>query len=175
MRNVGYDDEGNMNDCVVVYDYFKLMDRNHLDGLREYEALGYQISKLTDFTKEFDFPCLAFVQLNRQNEVSQSDRLIWLCNSFSKFEKKTDLEVGDDGGGGNRKLTITETRFGGGLDDGDYICMNFERNINKITELDASSEIRKALQDTNSGFATDGDNTSVPFDETVTTNDDETL
>lgn len=144
VKIVGFDDEGRTNDCVVVYDYFKLMDKAHLDNLKEYEAMGYQISKLTDFCKEFDFPCLAFVQLNRQNEVSQSDRLVWLCNSFSKFEKKDETEIADDGNsGGNRKLTITETRFGGGIDDGDYICMNFERNINKITEVGLRSTLQR--------------------------------
>ena len=143
VKTVGYDDDGNVNDCVIVYDYFKLMNQNQLGNLKEYEAMGYQISKLTDFAKEFDFPCLAFVQLNRQHEVSQSDRLIWLCNSFSKFELKEDTEVADDGGvaGGNRKLTVCETRFGGGLDDHDYICLNFERSINKITEIGARSRL----------------------------------
>jgi hypothetical protein len=80
--------------------------------------------------------------LNRQHEVSQSDRLIWLCNSFSKFETKEDTELADDGPeGGNRKLTVCETRYGGGLDDGDYICLNFERSINKITEIGARSAV----------------------------------
>ena len=142
VKTVGFDDNGNANDCIVVYDYFKLMDQAHLNNLREYEAMGYQISKLTDFCKEFDFPCLAFVQLNRQNEVSQSDRLIWLCNSFTKFELKTDIERADDQEtGGNRKLTVCETRFGGGVSDGDYICMNFERTINKLTEIGLRSEL----------------------------------
>jgi replicative DNA helicase len=147
VRCVGYDDSGNTNPCVVVYDYFKLMDKAQLENLREYEAMGYQISKLTDFAKEYGFPCLAFVQLNRQHEVSQSDRLIWICHSFSKFAKKEDAERADDGeDGGNRKLEICETRFGGGLEDGDYICLNFERTINKITEVGLASVVRRREQ-----------------------------
>jgi replicative DNA helicase len=153
VKHVGFDDEGNTNDCLIVYDYFKLMDRAHLENLKEYEAMGYQISRLTDFCKDFDFPCLAFVQLNRQGEVSQSDRLIWLCNSFTKFEKKEESEVVDDGQqNGNRKMTITETRFGGGLEDGDYISLNFARNINKITEVGIRSELRN--QRNNAEFGT---------------------
>jgi hypothetical protein len=123
------------------------MDKTHLDNLKEYEAMGYQISKLTDFAKEYDFPVLAFVQLNRQNEVSQSDRLIWICHSFSKFATKEDSERADDGeSGGNRKLEVCETRFGGGLDDHDYICMNFERTINRMTEVGLASEVRRREQ-----------------------------
>lgn len=147
VKCVGYDDEGNTKPCVVVYDYFKLMDKAHLENLKEYEAMGYQISKLTDFAKEYDFPVLAFVQLNRQHEVSQSDRLIWICHSFSKFATKEDAERADDGeDGGNRKLEVCQTRFGGGLDDHDYICLNFERTINRITEIGLASEVRRAEQ-----------------------------
>ena len=169
VKVVGYDDDGNVNDCVIVYDYFKLMNQNQLGNLKEYEAMGYQISKLTDFAKEFDFPCLAFVQLNRQHEVSQSDRLIWLCNSFSKFELKEDTEVADDGGvaGGNRKLTVCETRFGGGLDDHDYICLNFERSINKITEIGTRSRLA-TNQNRNEFERIEGvveDETTPPWDE----------
>jgi replicative DNA helicase len=147
VKCVGYDENGNTNKCIVVYDYFKLMDKAHLENLKEYEAMGYQISKLTDFAKQYSFPVLAFVQLNRQHEVSQSDRLIWICHSFSKFATKEDAERTDDGeDGGNRKLEVCETRFGGGLDDHDYICMNFERTINRITEVGLASEVRHREQ-----------------------------
>ena len=88
VKYVGYDENGTTNNCVVVYDYFKLMDKSELNNIQEYQAMGFQISRLTDFCKEFDFPCLAFVQLNRQNDISQSDRLRWLCHSYSSFEKK---------------------------------------------------------------------------------------
>jgi len=142
VKNVGFDDDGRVNDCVVVYDYFKLMDKSHLGNLKEYEALGYQISKLTDFCKEYDFPCLAFVQLNRQNEVSQSDRLIWLCNSFSKFELKTDAEIADDTlNGGNRKMTVCQTRYGMGTDENNYIRLNLMGSVNKIIEIGLKEDI----------------------------------
>ena len=141
VKEVGYDENGVVNNCVVVYDYFKLMDRSQLDHLKEYEAMGFQISRLTDFCKEFDFPCLAFVQLNRERGISQSDRLRWLCHSYSTFEIKEPQETLDDGPeGGNRKLQIMDTRFGGGIDSGDYICMNFQRDINKITEIGLKSK-----------------------------------
>ena len=142
VKNVGYDDNGNVNNCVVVYDYFKLMDKTQLDNLQEYQAMGFQISRLTDFCKEFDFACLAFVQLNRQNDISQSDRLRWLCHSYGAFEEKQPEEImNDQAENGNRKLTIYDTRFGPGIDDGDYICYNFDRGINKINEICLKSQI----------------------------------
>jgi len=178
VKCVGYDDNGNTKPCIVVYDYFKLMDKAHLENLKEYEAMGYQISKLTDFAKEYNFPVLAFVQLNRQHEVSQSDRLIWICHSFSKFATKEDAERADDGeDGGNRKLEVCETRFGGGLDDHDYICMNFERTINKITEVGLASEVRRREQRTHGEFERldGGIEDTPPWDDTQDQSDDETV
>ena len=149
VKDVRYDDLGNVNNCVVVYDYFKLMDRSQLDNLQEYQAMGFQISRLTDFAKEFDFPCLAFVQLNRQNDVSQSDRLRWLCHSFSIFQKKEPQETMDDGmQAGNRKLSILDTRFGPGLNEGDYICMNIAGDINRATEINLRSKLKETDSDT---------------------------
>jgi replicative DNA helicase len=148
VKEVGYDDEGRTKDCVIVYDYFKLMDRSQLQSLKEYEAMGYQISRLTDFCKEFDFACLAFVQLNRQNDISQSDRLRWLCHSYSQFELKTPEEKVNDGKeGGNRKLTVMDTRFGKGLSDNDYICLNFKGDINKLTEIGLKSQLHAETKD----------------------------
>jgi len=151
MKNVGFDENGNIKNCVVVYDYFKLMDRNQLDNLQEYQAMGFQISRLTDFCKEFDFPCLAFVQLNRQNDISQSDRLRWLCHSYGTFEKKLPQEQMDDGTGfGNRKLKLLDTRFGPGIEEGDYVCMDFNRDINRIREICLKTEISQ-MENTSDG------------------------
>lgn len=144
IKEVGYDDVGHVNDCVVIYDYFKLMDAQQLKSIQEYQAIGFQISRLTDFAKEFDFPCMAFVQLNRQNDISQSDRLRWFCHSYTQFETKEDNETADDGiNGGNRKLRVLNTRFGAGTDSEDYICMNFQGDINKIREVGFKSEVNR--------------------------------
>lgn len=142
IKNVGYDDAGEVNNCVVVYDYFKLMGRDDLGNLKEYEALGYQISKLTDFCKEYDFACLAFVQLNRQQDISQSDRLRWLAHSVSWFERKDETELLNDGiERGNRKLQPRDMRFGPGIGN-DYINMQLYGDINKIEELGLNSQAR---------------------------------
>lgn len=136
LREVGYDGNGNMRDCLVVYDYFKLMNPSALNIMKEYEALGYQISKLADFTKEYDFTCLAFVQLNREMGIAQSDRLKWLCTSYSSFTAKTTEEIIEDTReAGNRKLKVELGRFGPAQDDDDYIFMNLQGEINKLAEL----------------------------------------
>ena len=114
--------------------------------------MGFQISRLTDFAKEFSFPCLAFVQLNRQNDISQSDRLRWLCHSYSTLAVKTATEMADDGPeNGNRKVVVMDTRFGPGIEERDYICFNFQRNINKITEIGLRSRLNLAENNENNG------------------------
>lgn len=155
LKYVGYNNSGDINDCVVIYDYFKLMDRSQLDDIQEYQAMGFQISRLTDFCKEFDFACLAFVQLNRQNDISQSDRLRWLCHSYSKFEMKDNAEIAVDGAhNGNKKMTILDTRFGPGI-FGDYINMQFNGDTNRIIELTLHSEQPTAPSPPNTQFETE--------------------
>jgi replicative DNA helicase len=153
ITKVGYEN-GRVRDCLVVYDYFKLMSPDDLNNLREYEAIAFQISALTDFCKEYDFACLAFAQLNRSNEISMSDRLRWLALSFSKFELRTREEVQQDSNlQGNRKMTICDTRFGPGAPD-DYIIMDFDGGKGKIQELCLHSRKDEYLQKQNNGFET---------------------
>ena len=133
---VGYGDDGNTNPCLVIYDYFKLMNQSDLGKLKEYEALGYQISDFTNFSKEYQFACLAFVQLNREEDISQSDRLRWLCHSYSSFLDKTPEQLMEDGiENGNRALSIMDARYGGGLDVGKYINFRIEGDISIVTEI----------------------------------------
>ena len=41
IQDVGTDDNGNTNDCVVIYDYLKLMSSNSItNNIQEYQALG---------------------------------------------------------------------------------------------------------------------------------------
>ena len=118
-------------------------------SMQEYQVLGFQITKLHNFMVKYDAPCLAFVQLNRDgitkestDVVSGSDRLIWLCTSFSIFKLKSDEEVADDGVDyGNRKLVPVVARHGEGLDDGDYISMKMFGKYGRIDEGMTRNEI----------------------------------
>jgi len=122
------------------------------NNIQEYQALGFQITSLHNTCVKLDVPCLAFVQLNRDgitkestDTVSGSDRLIWLCTSFTIFKNKSPEELAEDGlGAGNRKLVPVVARHGGGLDDGDYINMNIIGDKFIITELKTRNEFRKS-------------------------------
>lgn len=142
--------DGRTNDCLIIYDYFKLMDSDVLSNMSEHQALGFQISKLHDFAVEQDVPALTFVQLNRDginNEdlsgISQSDRLAWLASTVALFKDKTLEELEQNPDMGNMKLIPLKTRYGEGVKAGDYICLNKLGRYAIIQEVGLKSEIGK--------------------------------
>lgn len=168
MQEVGQDENGRTNDCVVIYDYLKLMSSSSItNNIQEYQALGFQITSLHNLAVKYDFPCLSFVQLNRDgitkestDAVSGSDRLIWLCTSFSIFKVKSVEEVAEDGpNAGNRKLVPIVSRHGPGMEDGNYINMKMIGDKSKLEELRTRDEF-KVRQQTNGAI----EGADVPFD-----------
>ena len=160
-QHVGFDEGGRTKDCLIVYDYLKLMGSEGItNAMQEYQVLGFQITKLHNFCVKYDVPCLSFVQLNRDgitrestDVVSGSDRLIWLCTSFSIFKMKSDEEIAEDSiEHGNRKLVPVVARHGSGLDDGDYISVKMFGNIGKIEEDETRNEIHRNARSRSEGF-----------------------
>lgn len=153
MKSVGMTD-GRTNDCLIIYDYMKLMSTGDLGNMAEFQALGFQISNLHNFCVQYDCPVLSFVQLNRdgideetQAAISQSDRLVWLCTNVSIFKSKTDDEIMQDGDeNGNKKLIPVKARHGSGLADKDYINMFMNGQYAQIEELRTRKEIFKQNQ-----------------------------
>lgn len=151
-KDVGLDEEtGRTKDCLIIYDYFKLMSTDALENLQEFQALGFQISALADFLKKYDVTCQSYVQLNRDgisketsDIISQSDRLLWLCSSFAILKQKTAEEIQTDGvENGNTKLIPTsDQRFGPGMPEGDYINMYVERDKAIMIEGKTKSELK---------------------------------
>jgi len=139
--------DGATNECLIIYDYFKLMDQSELGQLQEYQALGFQISKLHDFCFKYDVPVQAFVQTNREDNVSQSDRLSWLASSVSIFTDKTEEEMNEDGAEyGNMKLRSIKQRFGPGLPPWDFVTMNKVGHLATIKELGTKNDILLSKQ-----------------------------
>jgi hypothetical protein len=106
-------------------------------------------------------PCLGFIQLNRDgitkedtDVASGSDRQIWLCDNFSIFKKKSDEELAEDASA-NRKLVPIVSRHGAGLDDGDYINMQFRGQFNKIVEGKTRNQLKVDKNKKTEGFVVD--------------------
>jgi hypothetical protein len=153
VQEVKTDESGKTNECLIIYDYLKLMSSSSItNNIQEYQALGFQITSLHNLCVKLDIPCLSFVQLNRDgitkestDAVSGSDRLVWLCTSFSIFKSKSPEEIAEDGpNAGNRKLVPIVSRHGAGIDDGDYINMQMVGSHAKLLELQTRNELKNA-------------------------------
>lgn len=143
---VGMNSAGEANPCVILFDYLKLMDPTNLKIVQEYQELGFMMTSLQNFMVKYSVPCQTFVQLNRdgldkENEstVSGSDRISWFCSSLGIFKAKQQEEIAEDVKSGckenyNRKYIPILSRYGPGLDYGDYINMKFEGQYCRITE-----------------------------------------
>lgn len=176
VKDVGLNDDGTAKECVIIYDYLKLMDSTGISqDLKEYQVLGFMMTALHNFAIKYKVPILSFIQLNRDgitkestDSASGSDRIIWLCSNFSIFKRKSDEEMAEDGGkSGNRKLVPVISRHGGGLDDNDYINCHMKGWCAKITEGQTRLEIMNNSQSNSDGFIIDDTNnnekTQIPF------------
>jgi replicative DNA helicase len=176
VKEVGLNDDGTAKECVIFYDYLKLMDSVGISqDLKEYQVLGFMMTSLHNFAVRYKVPIVAFIQLNRDgitkestDSASGSDRIIWLCSNFSIFKRKSDEEIAEDGpDGGNRKLIPLISRHGGGLDDNDYINCYMKGWCAKITEGKTHLEIKHNTKSSDEGFIIDADHDEedqIPFE-----------
>ena len=171
VKDVGLNDDGTAKDCVVFYDYLKLMDTQGLSSdMKEYQLLGFMMTSLHNFASKYKIPIVAFIQLNRDgitkestDTASGSDRIIWLCSNFTIFKRKSDEEISEDGqSAGNRKLIPIISRHGGGLDDNDYINCHMKGWCAKISEGKTKLELMHS-SDEQEGFVVDNEQEEIPF------------
>jgi len=174
LKEVGLNDNGTAKDCVIFYDYLKLMDSQGMSqDLKEYQVLGFMMTSLHNFAVRYQIPIVAFIQLNRDGITKEStdtargsDRIIRLCSNFTIFKRKSDEEIAEDGpSNGNRKLVPLVSRHGGGLDDNDYINCYMKGWCAKITEGKTRLELLNNNQDKDEGFVVDDENhePEIPF------------
>lgn len=100
---------------LIVFDYIKEPDLSTTDGNRkEHQLLGDITTKLKDLAGSLDIPALTAVQLNRQNDIADSDRIARFGDVIALWGARTEEERKMGGlECGNYKLTIKDTRRGG--------------------------------------------------------------
>jgi len=152
LKHVGLNKKGQANQCLIVYDYLKLMQTKDLNNMQEYQALGFMLTRLQDFAMKYAVPILGFCQMNRdgiggtedESVIAQSDRIAWFCTSFTIFKRKTNEELAEDGlENGSHKLIPIITRYGPTFDYGNYINCHFNGAIAKVTEGLTRFEIKE--------------------------------
>jgi len=173
VKDVGLNPDGTAKECVIFYDYLKLMDSQGMSqDMKEYQVLGFMMTSLHNFASKYKVPIVGFIQLNRDginkestDTASGSDRIIWLCSNFTIFKRKSDEEIAEDGPNhGNRKLVPLISRHGGGLDDNDYINCEMKGWCAKITEGNTRLEILHNNKGKEKGFIIDdSDDQKISF------------
>jgi len=168
-RTVGLNSMGKAKDCVIIYDYLKLMEASELakSDLKEFQLLGFMMTALHNFALKYEVPILSFIQLNRDgidkestSAASGSDRIMWLCSNFTIYKPKSDEEIAQDGPeNGNRKLVPIIARHGEGLESGDYINVLMKGNYAKLIEGQTAFELDQGGSYTEEG----GDEEDVAF------------
>lgn len=168
---VGFNEDGTRKDCLVIYDYLKMMSGDGLsDNMKEYQMLGFMTSALHNFAVRHDVPVLSFIQLNRDgidretsDVISGSDRILWLVTNFTVYKEKSPEEIADVGPQhGNRKLVPISARHGEGLQPGDYINVIFQGKYGRIREGRTKLMLKTMAQD---GEPTMEDVDDIPFDD----------
>lgn len=111
----------------VVWDYIKCDDSIINSAERSAYMGGIANWLKNNIAGDLKLSVLAFAQLNRQNEVAESDGIEKYCSVAVKWEEKTNEEIIADGKDcGTHKMTVKLNRLGKQhLGDGEYIDMKF--------------------------------------------------
>jgi replicative DNA helicase len=147
---------------LMVFDYIKEPGDRDKDR-NEYQILGDITSKLKDLSGELNIPAIGAVQLNRGNDVADSDKISRYADivAFWSDRSKEDVEkTGLDSG--NFKLIIRDSRRGGRTDEDGITYKFYKQRL-------AIREVRIDLQPTN--FEHDG---VVNFGDTDDADDEDT-
>jgi len=100
---------------LIVFDYLKEPDSTSIDRQRkEYQVLGDVTTKLKDLSGQLDIPAITAVQLNRDNDIADSDRIARYGDVICHWAARSKEEM-EEGGvySGGYKLIIRDTRRGG--------------------------------------------------------------
>lgn len=148
---VGFDKDGKTKDCLIILDYIKTTDTSQLsETVKEFQYLGQIITDLHNICVAYNVPMLSFGQLNRdginnddQGAVGGSDRLVALCSSLTYIRIKNEEDFADDPKpNGDRKLIVVCSRFGRGLQNGEYVNLITNLGLSKMSEGNTNLENR---------------------------------
>jgi len=160
-RIVGTREDGRPNRSLICYDYLKLMNTKDLGkSMQEYQALGYRISELHDLAGEMGAAMLMTVQLNRDGieredgaSISGSDRTLWLCDNFTILKPLSREEISLAPPGVNYKLFVSDTRYGAGNTEIDFIGLNADKTRGQFSDMGLIKILKEHKEDDNGGHS----------------------
>lgn len=127
----------------AVFDYLKepALSATSDKQRKEYQILGDVATRLKDLSGELDIPFLSAVQLNRSDDIADSDKIARYADIIAHWAKK-ELEEFEAGGhqGGTHKLMIKDTRRGGSTGEAGISYYFFKEHL-RIKEVDAEHQL----------------------------------
>jgi len=116
-----------------IFDYIK---SNILSSSENYNALGARCDFLkNNVAGELNIAMLAGAQLNRSNQVADSDKLERYVSASILWRDKTSEEIAADSlECGNYALTVDLNRMGEQMDEAEYIDFKFDGNRMRIEQ-----------------------------------------
>lgn len=129
-----------MNLQFVIFDYMK---GNTIDSSALYNELGGRCDFLkNEVAGNLELAVLAACQLNRQNQVADSDKLERYASVSMMWRNKSSEEIILDGEEcGNYRLNISLNRLGEQMNDNEYIDFVFEGAKMRINETKKQHQI----------------------------------
>lgn len=125
---------------LAVFDYIKAPQGASNDK-KEYQIIGDVTTALKDLAGELQIPVLAANQVNRQDDIADSDRVLRYADVISFFRRRTPAELDDiqdkfnpfHNDYGTYKLWIKESRRGGHTPP-EGICFSFKKKLLTVYE-----------------------------------------
>jgi len=141
---------------LMIFDYIKEPESSSLDRQRkEYQILGDVTTRLKDLAGQLDIPCLTAVQLNRDKDIADSDRIARYADLICQWTFRNDDEKDGKEDSGSHKIMVRETRRGG-MTPEEGIGYYFWKESLYIEEVPASKQLIDYSKDViNYGSASD--------------------
>lgn len=126
-----------------IYDYIK--DDNSKTTSEAYLRLGQITNVLKNsISGAMSIPVLSAVQLNKDMDIADSDRIARLCSSVITWKPKTaEQRRMDSSKCGEYALTVRINRNGDFMDEDDYIDIHFDKKTMRICEAEDHHENRE--------------------------------
>jgi replicative DNA helicase len=143
VKDVGLCEDGKYRRSLVCYDYLKLTSAKDLTKqMQEHQVLGYRMSELHDLMGQYGASMVMTLQLNRDGidredeaAASQSDRIIWLCDSFTIFKPLSPEELSITHGESNHKLFVSAVRHGRPNFPGEFIGIYADKRFGHFKDM----------------------------------------
>lgn len=140
-NTVGFNEDGTVKDCLVIFDYIKLpQEGGNGKERKEYRELSQLEDGLKILAGDMDIPFLTACQTNRAGEVANSFELTWFCDTWAELTKKTQKELDKDQAEnvylGNQRLKITAQRAG----EENHTGINFDYNGPTLSYIEIANE-----------------------------------